>query len=106
MLHPLYIVLLCMVPIWFVLVVTLFKRLESLHPEKYESMGRPTMFWRNSTEGMFKMLKFLFLREHKSMNDNRLSLQSDLMLVFICCYFLILFSLFFGFTRELPPHAP
>jgi len=100
-----FIIMICMVPVWFVLVITLFKRLESLHPEKYESMGRPTIFWRNSTEGMFKMLKFLFLREHRPMNDKTLSALSDVMLVFITCYLLIFFSLFFGFFLSLPSHA-
>ncbi len=62
-----------MVAIWFVLVKLLFRRLEISHSEKYEAMGKPSLFLHNSPASAFALLKFLFVREHKELNDSYLS---------------------------------
>ena len=98
-------VLMLMVLGWFIMVKLLFNRLESAHSDVYESMGRPTLFWRNSTAGAFAMLKFLVLRQHKSLNDSYLSKLSDFMLVFLVVYLVLFFSLFFGVISQPRPHA-
>jgi len=82
-------VLFGMVLVWFVLIKLLFNRLESAHPAKYEAMGRPSLFLRNTIEGGWHVLKFLFTREHRSLNDRYLSKLSDGMLVFLVIYLLI-----------------
>jgi hypothetical protein len=86
-------VLFGMVLVWFVLVKLLFNRLESTHPAKYEAMGRPSLFLRNTIEGGWRFLKFLLTREHRSLNDGYLSKLSDGMLVFFVIYLLLFVGL-------------
>ena len=89
-----------MVIVWFVLLKLLFNRLEQLHPQKYESMGRPSVFLRNSIEGGWATLKFLVAREHKPLSDSYLSKLSDAMLAFFAIYLVLFFSLIFvGFWQ-------
>lgn len=95
-----------MVLVWFVLVKMLFKRLESAHPTKYEAMGRPSLFLRNSPAGAIAMLKFLVTREHKALNDSYLSKLSDAMLVFFLVYTVLFFALFFSIAGQGATHAP
>lgn len=99
-------ILACMVLVWFVLIKILFNRLESFHPEKYEAMGRPSLFLRNSPSGAIAILKFLVAREHKILNDNYLSKLSDAMLVFLVLYLMLFFALFFNIVNQVTPHAP
>ncbi|QNN47485.1 hypothetical protein H9L17_04930 [Thermomonas brevis] len=81
--------------VWFILIKLLFNRLELYHPQKYEAMGRPSLFLRNTIAGGWATLKFLVAREHKSLNDSYLSKLSDFMLVFFAAYLLLFFGLFF-----------
>ncbi len=94
-----------MVIVWFVLIKMLFNRLESAHPQKYEAMGRPSLFLRNNIEGGWKTLKFLVTREHKALNDSYLSKLSDAMLVFFIVYLAIFFSLSFVVASQTSTHA-
>jgi hypothetical protein len=84
-----------MVLVWFVLIKMLFNRLERAHPQKYESMGRPSLFLRNNIENGFATMKFLFAREHRAMGDAYLSKLSDSMLVFLVAYLLVFAGLGF-----------
>ena len=84
-----------MVIVWFVLIKLLFNRLERHHPQKYEAMGRPSLFLRNSISGGWATLKFLTTREHKALNDSYLSKLSDGMLVFFAIYLLLFLGVFF-----------
>lgn len=84
-----------MVVVWFVLITRLFKKLEHDHPDKYAEMGRPSLFLRNSISSNFATMKFLFAREHKALNDAKLSKLSDSMLAFFLVYLVLFFSLFF-----------
>ncbi len=95
-----------MVLVWFVLVRLLFKRLEAAHPAKYEAMGRPSLFLRNSPAGAIAMLKFLVTREHKALNDGYLSKLSDAMLAFFVVYAILFFALSFSIAGQVAAHAP
>jgi hypothetical protein len=88
-------VLVGMVIVWFVLLKLLFNRLEVAHPQKYEAMGRPSLFLRNNIATGWATMKFLFAREHRSLNDSYLSKLSDAMLVFFAIYLLLFFELAF-----------
>lgn len=98
-------ILACMVLVWFVLVKILFSRLESSHPAKYEAMGSPSLFLRNSPAGTFALLKFLVAREHKILNDGSLSKLSDAMLAFLLIYLVLFLALFFSIISQVAPHA-
>ncbi|HET7126985.1 MAG TPA: hypothetical protein VFI26_07840 [Lysobacter sp.] len=87
------ITLFAMVIAWFVLIKLLFNRLEQAHPQKYEAMGRPSLFLRNNIATGWSTLKFLAAREHKSLNDNYLSKLADGMLIFFIVYLAIFFGL-------------
>ena len=96
------IILLGIVAAWFVLIKLLFNRLEAAHPQKYDEMGRPSLFLRNSMATNWATLKFLVSREHRPLNDSYLSKLSDVMLAFFTVYLLAFFGVAFFFI--LAPH--
>jgi hypothetical protein len=75
-----------LVVVWFVLLKLLFNRLERDHSAKYEAMGRPSLFLRNNIANGFATMKFLFLREHRTLGDTRLSRLADGMLIFLVLF--------------------
>jgi len=87
------ITLFAMVIVWFVLIKLLFNRLEQAHQQKYEAMGRPSLFLRNNIATGWATLKFLVTREHRSLNDNYLSKLSDGMLIFFIAYLVLFFGI-------------
>lgn len=91
-----------MIIVWFVLIKLLLRRLEQLHPAKYEAMGRPSLFFRNTPDTNFATLKFLFTRQHKTLNDQYLSRLSDAMLVFFAIYLPLFLSFFFAIIKQAP----
>lgn len=93
-----------MVIVWFVLIKLLFNRLERAHPKKYEAMGRPSLFLRNSIAGGWGTIKFLIAREHKDLRDSYLSKLSDFMLVFLGVYVALFLFLFMSAWQQ-PPAA-
>jgi hypothetical protein len=97
-----FVVLLIMVAVWFVLIKLLFSRIETAHPQKYEAMGRPSLFLRNNIGTGWVVMKFLVTREHKTLNDNYLSRLSDAMLLFFAIYLLLFIGIIFF---ALGPHA-
>jgi hypothetical protein len=100
----LFIVLFCMALIWFGLITSFFKRLETKHPEQYESLGRPSVFARNNISNSSAALKFLLLRRYRALNDPELTSFANGMVVYFAVYaalFVLLASQFF-----LPTHAP
>ena len=99
----LFAVLFGMVIVWFVLIKLLFNRLEVAHPQKYEAMGRPSLFLRNNIATGWATTKFLVARQHRSLNDSYLSKLSDAMLVFFAIYLLLFFGLSFFVVAG--PHA-
>ena len=96
--------ILTMLAAWFVMTAKLFSRLSQRHPVKYEAMGRPTLFLRNNIATGFMTAKFLFLREHKDLDDPALSNLCDFMLCFFAVYVAVL-AWFVYYTHSLPMHA-
>jgi len=97
----LFIILFGMIIVWFVLIKLLFNRLETAHPQKYEAMGKPSLFLRNNIATGWATMKFLFAREHRTLNDPYLSKLSDAMLVFFAIYL----ALFLGLSALPVFHA-
>lgn len=75
---------------WLVLLKAIFSCLEKHHPEKYEEMGKPSLFWNNSMKTGYTTLKFISKREHKTLGNSFLSRLSDAALV-ICLLYLSVF---------------
>ena len=90
---PFSLVFFGMVIVWFVLLKALFNRLEQRHPQKYEAMGKPSLFLRNNIATGWATMKFLFAREHRSLNDSSLSKLSDSMLAYLSAYLLLFIGL-------------
>ena len=86
---------------WFVMLKIMFNRLERLHPQKYEAMGRPTLFLRNNIYTGWMTLKFIGLREHRSLADATLSKLSD----FMFGYFLLYLAVFVSLIAFSSPNA-
>lgn len=78
---------------WFVMLRIMFNRLEQLHPQKYEAMGRPTLFLRNNIHTGWMTLKFIWLREHRPLADATLSKLSDFMFGYSLLYLAVFVSL-------------
>jgi len=89
-------VLFCSVFVWFYLCHRLFKILKTRHPEKYASMGSPTLIMNNSLANNIAFMKFLFKREWRSLNDDGLTSLGQGMLVFFCIYLVGFLFLFLG----------
>ena len=100
--YSLFGVLMAMVFVWFGLITYFDRRLKHQHPEKYQVMGEPHLFWNNLVKTTWTTMKFIFMREHKLLNDKTLTMLSDFMLVFLLVYTIIFFGLFFGFISNVP----
>lgn len=87
-------VLFCSVFVWFFLCYRLFKILETRHPERYESMGKPSLIMNNSLSSNITFMKFLFKREWRELNDAALTTLGRFMLVFFTIYTVGFFALF------------
>lgn len=70
------------VPVWFVLVSKLFRRLETEHPEKFHEMGDPGIFMNNSPHTTIALTRFLFGREDAELDDEHLVRLARVMRVF------------------------
>jgi hypothetical protein len=86
--------MMCMVFIWFALIIFVFKRLKKQHSKIYIQLGSPSLFWNNSIKNNFLFMKFLFMRKYLSLNDVFLKRLMDFMLIF----FVIYLMLFIGFS--------
>lgn len=64
----------------FLLTAVLFRRLEDVHPDKYDEMGRPS-FSAPNRENVTAALRFVARREHRELDDKPLSRLSDALLV-------------------------
>lgn len=87
-------ILFCSVFVWFFLCYRLFKILETEHPEKYESMGKPSLIMNNSLSGNIAFMKFLFKREWRDLGNSSLTSLSKTMLVFFVIYMVGFLTLF------------
>lgn len=89
--HPeLAIPLTVLVAAWLLMNVFLFRYLSTRHPAEYQRLGRPTF-----QQGAFRVISYLFVRGHRRIEDAKLSLLCDAMLVtFICAQALLWYALF------------
>lgn len=88
--------LLILTLLWFVLLKWIFQKLEKNHFDKYEQMGKPSLFLNNNFKTVLATLKFICKREHKNLGDVALSKLSDIALVFLLVHTIIFCALFFG----------
>ena len=84
--------------IWFGLVSALYRRLASNHQEKYRQMGEPGLIRNNPPGATITLMKFLFAREDRALNDPQVSRLTAFMLVFFLCYLIVLI---FGMIKVL-----
>ena len=91
---PLFGVLFLSVFVWFFLVFKLYKLLASNHPEYYEGMGKPTLFWNNSPKSSLVLMKFILKKEYLQLHDKILEKHGNLMFAFFLVY-LVLFTVLF-----------
>lgn len=87
-------VLFCSVFVWFFLCFRLFKILETRHPEKYESMGKPSLIMNNSLSSNITFMKFLFKLEWRELEDSGLAALGKSMLIFFALYLIGFLTLF------------
>src|SRR5882724_11677010 len=87
-------VLFASVIVWFFLVSGLFRRLRSQHPDKFREMGEPSLFMNNSPRTTIALMKFMFGRQDRELDDPGLSKLTVGMLWFFFCYFVVFISLF------------
>jgi hypothetical protein len=80
--------------VWFILVAKLYKILAVDHPEIYESMGKPTLFWNKSPRSAWAIMKFIFRREYLALRSEKLAKLGNFMFLFSVGY-LILFAVLF-----------
>lgn len=78
--------------VWLYLCLKLFKILKTRHPSIYKSIGEPALT-NNTISNNLLLVKYLFKREWRTIDDASLSKLSYFMLAFWCFYFLA----FFGF---------
>ncbi len=83
--------------VWFFMCYRLFKILETRHPEKYEEMGKPSLFLNNTISNNISFMKFLFKGEWRGLNDVGLANHSKFMLFFFTIYIVGFMFLFFNF---------
>jgi hypothetical protein len=79
-------ILVVCVPVGFGLAAWLLSRLERDHPDKYRQMGEPTLFANRSVRTNLALLKFVFRREDRALNDPAMSRLTVLMLCFMVGY--------------------
>ncbi|KPK54328.1 MAG: hypothetical protein AMJ84_01480 [Acidithiobacillales bacterium SM23_46] len=91
---PLFFVLFASVFVWFGLTSRLYKILATDHPQKYEAMGKPTLFWNNSPRSGWLLVKFIMTREYLALGNQRLVKLGNFMFGFFVVYG-VLFSVLF-----------
>ncbi len=89
--------LLVLTVLWFALLKVIFNKLEQQHSDKFEQMGRPSLFLNNNFKTVLATLKFICQREHRHLNDATLSKISDIALFLFLVHSIIFLGLFFGF---------
>lgn len=96
-------VLFCSVFVWFFLCYRLFKILETRHPDKYESMGKPSLIMNNSLSTNITSMKFLFKREWRELEDSGLAKLGKSMLAFFAAYMVLFLALVFAVPLGIAP---
>lgn len=91
---PLFFILFASVFVWFGMVSRLYKTLESEHPDIYEDMGKPTLFWNNSPRSAVVLVKFIMRKKYIHLGNMNLTRLGNFMYWFFIAY-LLLFSVLF-----------
>lgn len=91
---PLFFVLFASVFVWLGLVSRLYTILATDHPEKYEEMGKPTLFRNNSPRSGWLLVKFVMKREYLALRNQKLAKLGNFMFGFFLVYG-VLFGIFF-----------
>jgi len=91
---PLFFILFASGFVWFGMVSRLYKTLESEHPDKYEEMGKPTLFWNNSPKSAFTLIRFILKKEFIRLGNMKLTRLGNYMYWFFIAY-VVLFSVLF-----------
>src|SRR5690349_804444 len=71
---------------WLAMVRSLFESLEENHSQKYEEMGEPSLFAKNTARTNWALLKFLFTRAPEALNDSSLMVSVNVMRVWLPLY--------------------
>ena len=91
-----------LVLVWFGLCLKLFRILKTRHPNIYQSIGEPS-FLNNTVSNNILLVKYLFKREWRAVDDAGLSKLSYFLLAYWCFYFLSFFgfmtAVFMGYAR-------
>ena len=69
------------VGLWFWLSRKMFRLLAVRHPQKYEEMGRPTVFLNNSIKNGWAFTRFFYGRHYVSLGDPEVNRVAGLMWV-------------------------
>ncbi len=99
----LFVVLFASVFLWFFLVWRLFNILKEDHPEKFESMGSPTLFCNNSPRTSVKLMKFIFKRQYLELESSRVLKLGNVMFAFAIIYIGLFLLLFIGVASNGAP---
>jgi hypothetical protein len=75
--------------VWAAIMARMFRRLSNDHPEAYEAMGRPTLFWNYSTRSGWLFMRFLLRRKYVALGDERLEQLGHFMFGFGIAYLLL-----------------
>ena len=96
-----FVLLLILVPVWFVLLGKILRHLKSDHNDKYIEMGEPSLFMNSTPKTNQSILKFILNRGHRELSNPGLSKLSNIALVYICLYSILLVCVFIGVIGQI-----
>ena len=82
----------------FVLARLFFRQLATCHPHKYQEMGSPSFHVGNDLRPILATIRFICRREHRELDDRKLAMVSDAMLLCFVVY-LVLFAYLIFYTN-------
>lgn len=86
--------------VWLVLVATFFRRLRLAHPAQFDALGRPSF-----NGGVIQVLRFIYTRRHRALNDRLFSLLCDAMLIVFSAIVLLFLVAMSGLAPYVPAGA-
>lgn len=84
------------IPLWFFLCWNLYRGLERFYPEKYESMGRPTLFTNNTFKTNVAFMKFLLGRQWNELGSRGFAYLGRFMLTYMAIYTVVMIVVMAG----------
>ena len=76
--------------VWLGLVGALYKLLAAKHPDKYRQMGMPRLVGNKAPRAGIRLIKFVFTREDRPLNDPQLARLTTFLFVFSIWYGIVL----------------